>query len=364
MRLSDRIAQANSLLVPYAVAHREISDRAESEPEDATRFPFQRDRDRIIHSDAFRRLKYKTQVFVSHFGDHFRTRLTHTIEVAQISRDMARTLRLNEDLAECIALAHDLGHTPFGHAGEEAMDECLQKFGKHFEHNEQSYRTCTALEERKPGVFGLNVNSEVLDGLLKHTTPHDKPHGDIPSLMHSPSLEAQVVNLADEIAYTAHDCEDGVRAGLFSADALRAVLPPVVKERMRTTTVRSALIDALVSDVYGETQRALQEANIGSLTDVYAAASPLVRFSTTMIHDLARVRGFLWNNMYLHPSVQEQTAKGKEILRSLFAHLMETSSPPIEALTARLGYDREDAVRDYVAGMTDGFAQRSVEGVA
>src|SRR3989344_8202141 len=171
MELHKRIEQANSLLASYAVPHAE--NRIQKDTKDDTRFPFQRDRDRIIHTTAFRRLKHKTQVFVAPYGDHFRTRLTHTLEVAQISRDIARTLELNEDLAEAIALAHDLGHTPFGHAGEDAMNACMQKYGKHFEHNEQSYRIVTMIEERKPDVFGLNLNRDVLAGLLKHSTPHD-----------------------------------------------------------------------------------------------------------------------------------------------------------------------------------------------
>lgn len=356
MDLASRITQANTLLAPYAVPHGGTLGREQNDTEERTRFPFQRDRDRVIHSDAFRRLKHKTQVFVAVEGDHFRTRLTHTLEVAQISRDMARTLSLNEDLAECIALAHDLGHTPFGHAGEEAMHECMEPYGKRFEHNEQSYRICTVLEKRKEHAFGLNLNREVLEGLMKHATPHDTPTAH--SLTHSPTIEAQLVNIGDEIAYTSHDMEDGMRAELFSLNDIKNILPKNVLTRHEKdgTSIRSALIDFLVEDIYGVVRERTNTLKLSSLDDVYRTTDPIVAFSHDVQAAVTKIREFLWTRMYLHPLVKGQADEGKMIIKKLFVSYMKNPPVEVSALRERFDCDLEDAVKDYIAGMTDTFA--------
>jgi len=355
--LASRIASANALLAPYAVPHSGGLGREHTEADDLTRFPFQRDRDRILHTQAFRRLMHKTQVFVTGTGDHYRTRITHTLEVAQVSRDVARTLRLNEDLAECIALAHDLGHTPFGHAGEEALNECVEPYGKRFEHNIQSLRTVTVLEDRSKRYHGLNLNREVLEGLMKHRTPHDMPED-----MHierSPSLEAQAVNLADEIAYTAHDIDDGLRAGVFAiADLQRLALGArAAQEAHRSgTEVRGAIVHLLVTDLYATTVETLRQHDIVSLQHVYAAKEPLVLFSRSMRDELAELRRFLWDRLYMHPDVLRQANRGKDIIRMLFSQYMQQPPAKVLALQRKQDGALDEAVKDYIAGMTDVFA--------
>ena len=338
--LAQRITEANQLLAPYAVPHEGTLGRVLPEPPDATRFPFQRDRDRIIHSRAFRRLKGKTQVFLSGVGDHYRTRLTHTLEVSQISRDMARTLGLNEDLAECIALAHDLGHPPFGHAGEDALDTWMKTHGSGFEHNQQSLRIVTTLDHRSSQYVGLNLNKEVLEGLMKHRTPFDK------GAEGPPSLEAQIVNLADEIAYTGHDVDDGLRAQLFSLEDLSSV--PLIQEVSQEatendTSLRGALIHKLVSDIY-----------------TVGAVDP-VEFSESLREKLDALRGFLWKNMYLHPEVLKKANRGKEIVIGLCDHFLASSSEKVDELIQKHGCERFEAVKDYVCGMTDDFAATTFE---
>lgn len=340
MALSERIAVAGALLAPFAVPYRGQLGREHTEPEDDTRTPFQRDRDRIIHSQAFRRLQGKTQVFVAGEGDHFRTRLTHTMEVAQIARDMARHLDLNEDLAETIALAHDLGHPPFGHTGEGAVHAWMQKHGDVFEHNAQSLRIVTTLEEHSGAFLGLNLSREVLEGLQKHRTPHDAPAA--AELPRSLSLEAQIVNIADEIAYTAHDCEDGIRAHLFTAADI-AELP--------------LTIDALVRDIYAEVPKYLAAAGIRTLDDVYAAKEPLVRFSAQTRQHLETLRAFLWEKMYLHPRVRVPSDEGAMIVQLLLDRLFAAPTDKVLALQKRTESSLAVAVKDYVAGMTDAFAR-------
>lgn len=355
--LSERIAKANTLLAPYAVPHGGGLGRESSEAEDSTRFPFQRDRDRIIHTQAFRRLKHKTQVFVSGHGDHYRTRITHTLEVAQISRDIARTLGLNEDLAECIALAHDLGHTPFGHAGEDAMNTCMQTFGKLFEHNEQSLRIATLLEERSSRYPGLNLSREILEGLMKHRTPHDSPSPT--KLERSPSLEAELVNLADEIAYTAHDTDDALRAKLCTEkDVALTSLGKAAYERSREngTELRGAIVGLLVEDLYRQTESNLKFAKIATLHNVYATKDQIVAFSESLHEQLSELRQFLWNRLYQSPSVLRQANRGRRILRSLFTHYLRHPNAKIKLLMKKTGSELEDAVKDYIAGMTDTFA--------
>ncbi|MCA9370500.1 MAG: dNTP triphosphohydrolase [Candidatus Peregrinibacteria bacterium] len=346
--LQQRMTAAQSLLAPYAVPIAGTLGREHPQDQDLTRFPFQRDRDRIIHSPAFRRLKGKTQVFVAGIGDHYRTRLTHTMEVAQISRDIARTLGLNEDLAECIALAHDLGHPPFGHAGEEALDDWMQQHGSRFEHNEQSLRIVTLLDTHSSRYPGLNLNKEVLEGLMKHRTPHDKgveaeEGTEGAEVMKKLSLEAQVVNLADEIAYTGHDCDDGVRAGLFTMEELLTI--PVAKEahiaaQASGVQLRGALIHMMVMDLY------------------CTMTPSSIRFSDAMRNNLDILRKFLWDNMYMHPDVVRKTDEGKMIVTTLCDQLLQTPNDKVLELKQRCDCPLFASVKDYVAGMTDTFAYR------
>jgi len=373
--IQDRLAAANTLLAPYAVPHEGILGRSYPESADETRFPFQRDRDRIIHTQAFRRLKGKTQVFVAGThgstlrlrsgqaqlttSDHVRTRLTHTMEVAQISRDIARTMGLNEDLAEAIALSHDLGHPPFGHAGEEALDRWMKKHGGSFEHNLQSHRVVTVLAEHSMKFPGLNLNQEILEGILKHQTPHDGNDPTPDALRPTPSLEAQVVNLADEIAYTGHDCEDGIRAGLFSEEDL-ADIPLVAgaldQAKPRGTSLRGSLIHLLVTDLLLTTERIIADQSIKTLDDVLHCPSPLARFSPEMEEELADLRTFLWNRMYLHPDVLKRSREGQVIIEQLCDQYMITPSDKVIELQQRTGSALPEAVKDYVAGMTDKYA--------
>ena len=368
--LQERMTKANALLAPYAVPHEGKLGRANQEPPDATRFPFQRDRDRIIHTQSFRRLKGKTQVFVTGGGDHFRTRLTHTFEVAQISRDIARTLGLNEDLSEAIALAHDLGHPPFGHAGEEALDLWMRDHGSHFEHNAQSLRIVTLLEERSSLESGLNLNREILLGLQKHTTPHDLPaevrratkagHENT-HMTQGLSLEAQVVNLADEIAYTGHDVDDGLRAKLFSESDLKKI--PLAEQALeqskaRGMAARGAIIDLLITDLYACTEELLR--SIHDLDQVYASKEPLVRFSGAMKGALGALREFLWKRMYLHLDVLKANEQGKIVVRTLCKKLTTNPTPKVLEFQKRGGGTLIEAVKDYVAGMTDEYAQKSL----
>jgi len=348
--------------------------RPVKEPEDGTRSPFQRDRDRIVHTQAFRRLQGKTQVFVAGEGDHFRTRLTHTMEVAQIARDMARTLGLNEDLAECIALAHDLGHPPFGHRGEETLDAWMAGQGLSFEHNMQSVRVVTLLEQHSPLAQGLNLNREVIEGLQKHLEALVNSSPDRPSLPRTDasgsehlvrgSLEAQAVNAADEIAYLGHDCDDGLRAGLFSLEGASTL--PLVRRgndlrRARKTELRGALIHLLVTDLYTETERRLRAANIRTLEDVYAAPDPLIAFSPAMEKELKTLRAFLWANMYDHPRVIQASKEGQEIVRHLCDRYLKNPSEKVLALQEQTSGTLAEAVKDYVAGMTDLYARSQAE---
>ncbi|MDD5751341.1 MAG: dNTP triphosphohydrolase [Candidatus Peribacteraceae bacterium] len=354
--LSDRITKANTLLAPYAVPHQGRLGREHAEKEDETRFPFQRDRDRIIHTQAFRRLKGKTQVFVAGAHDHVRTRLTHTMEVAQISRDIARTLQLNEDLAECIALAHDLGHPPFGHAGEEALDAWMQDHHASFEHNEQSLRIVTLLEEHSSLFPGLNLNREVTEGLQKHTTPHDHPVGEG---RNGRTMEALLVDLADEIAYTAHDCDDGLRSKLFSRKDLLSI--PLAREaakraEKRGTSIRGSLIHLLVTDLYAETMAQIADRKITTLQDVLRTPDPPVQFSPRTTAALGELRAFLWQHLYLHPNVEACNAYGQKIVAALCAAYADDPPPKISALQKKTRGALPQAICDYVSGMTDTYA--------
>lgn len=352
---SSRLSHWNAHLLPCAVPYEGILGRPHPETEDPTRFPFQRDRDRIIHTQAFRRLQGKTQVFVSGEGDHFRTRLTHTMEVAQIARDMARFLGLNEDLAECIALAHDLGHPPFGHAGEEAIDAWMRTQGDVFEHNLQSYRIVTLLERHSDDAIGLNLHREVLNGLLKHSTPHDHPHAaTAPTAV---TLEAQLVDLADEIAYTGHDVDDGLRAGLFTREDLQAI--PFAESALRAsaqrkTSIRGALIHLLISDVYATVQPQLQRLPSSPIPTNVLALSAAMRSKQKIL------RAFLWERMYQHPRVRTKTQEGQRILHALCAYYAAHPDAKVRALQQETGSTLPVAVKDYVAGMTDAYARQQV----
>lgn len=379
-------------LAPYA-AHANLSrGRRFAEQAAPTRDDFQRDRDRIVHSTAFRRLVYKTQVFLNHEGDLFRTRMTHSLEVAQLGRSLARALRLNEDLVETIALAHDLGHTPFGHAGQDALHECMQPFGG-FEHNFQSLRVVDHLEERYPDFDGLNLTFESREGILKHCSvanaakletsePHfaDGAGGVGARFLHKqqPSLEAQLCDLADQIAYNAHDIDDGVRAGLLSMEQLREVplfahyhnraleaapqlMDKANQRRWLYETIRLMLSEQ-VYDVIRNVRQVLALARLHSVHDVRMHAR-IVAFSPEMKEHTKAMKAFLFANLYRHPQVIASREIAKNMLRELFA---QYSAEPAEmqhgfaakALGAQNPLDLHRVVADYVSGMTDRFATR------
>ncbi len=349
--LQDRLKADNALLAPYGVPLQGMLGRMHDEPEDETRFAFQRDRDRIIHAQAFRRLQGKTQVFVAGEGDHYRTRLTHTMEVAQIIRDIARTLGLNEDLSECIALAHDLGHPPFGHMGEQALDQWMRAQGASFEHNEQSLHIVTVLEEHAKSYEGLNLHREVLEGLQKHR---------LRSQPRSLSLEAQAVNLADEIAYLSHDCDDGLRAGLFKLTEITDVpLAALAAGRAlkRGTSMRGSLIQVLVLDLYKETSALLAERKIASLESVYMAQAPLVNLSSVMRSSLKPLQTFLHDRLYSHPTIIRMNSEGQQIIQALCARFSQDPPRKVEELKRKHGGTLPVAVKDYIAGMTDAYAR-------
>ncbi|PPE70269.1 deoxyguanosinetriphosphate triphosphohydrolase [Caldimonas thermodepolymerans] len=361
------------MLAPYACRPEQSRGRRHPEPPAPTRNAFQRDRDRIVHSTAFRRLVYKTQVFLNHEGDLFRTRLTHSLEVAQLARSIARTLGLHEDLVEAIALAHDLGHTPFGHAGQDALHECMREHGG-FEHNLQSLRVVDRLEERYPDFDGLNLTFETREGILKHCSLENaRKLGDVGQRFierTQPSLEAQLCNLADEIAYSTHDIDDGVRSGLLTLEQLdevplfaryhRKVLvahPQLAGRRVLFEALRLMLSD-LVYDVIGATRQAL-EAHRPQGVDEVRRLPPLVRFSDAMREELVVLKRFLFRELYRHPQVVDSTSRGKQVVRELFAAYVER--PGEMPADYQAAADRHRAVADYIAGMTDRFAIREHE---
>lgn len=370
-------------LAPYAVKSGESEGRIYKETEHPFRSRFQRDRDRIIHSRAFRRLEYKTQVFVNHEGDYYRTRLTHSLEVAQIARTIARTLRLNEELAEAISLAHDLGHTPFGHSGEYVMSRLMKEFGG-FEHNRQSFRVVTLLEDRYPQFPGLNLTYEVLEGMTKHASEYDLPSGDIFKRHGYPSLEAQICNFADEIAYNNHDVDDGIKSGMLKLEDLEKVeLWQMHYEKTKAQlkgesfhlqishTVRS-LINYLVTDLIKQTLANIQSQGIETIDDVREKGGGCVAFSAGVKqqnHDLKR---FLMAHLYRHYRVIRMADKAERIITELFKAYVKNSKiiPPdfllrYDNLRKVTGAGEADAatgegiqriICDYIAGMTDRFA--------
>ncbi len=337
-----------------------------------TRTDFQRDRDRIVHSTAFRRLVYKTQVFLNHEGDLFRTRLTHSLEVAQLGRSIARALDLNEDLVEAIALAHDLGHTPFGHAGQDALNACMADFGG-FEHNLQSLRVVDALEERYPLFDGLNLSFETREGILKHCSRANAEQlGDVGQRFldrTQPSLEAQLCNLADEIAYNAHDIDDGVRSGLITLEQLQDVPlvahfhqqtlaehPQLTGRRVLYESIRR-MLSAQVYDVIGATQAAVQAAQPQTV-DAVRQCPPLLCFSPAMRAQSLELKRFLMKNLYRHPQVMDMTVQAQTMVRELFAAYFATPQEMPPSFAARAVDGAPRAVADYIAGMTDRFAVR------
>jgi dGTPase len=368
-----------SALAAYAVQAGASRGRLHPEPEAPTRSPFQRDRDRIIHSSAFRRLQYKTQVFVNHEGDFFRTRLTHSIEVAQIARSIARELALDEDLTEALALAHDLGHPPFGHAGEEALNLAMKPFGG-FDHNAQSLRVVTLLESRYAGWDGLNLTWETLEGLAKHNGPLRNPPSYIAEyndrhrleLTTHASAEAQVAALADDVAYHSHDLDDGLRARLFSPDDIAHL--PVVGEalaaarvssldvpppRLRHETIRR-VIDVMVTDMIAETRRRLARLGPADADAVRKARQKVVTFSPPIAEANQVIKDFLYTRMYRHWRVNRMTTKARVLTAELFRVLhADTSLLPDDwrARAGEAGTQRAaGVVGDYIAGMTDRYA--------
>ena len=355
---------------PYAAMSKDSRGRKYPIPRNRFRTEFQRDRDRIIHSTAFRRLQHKTQVFANlgDESDHCRSRLTHTIEVAQISRTIARKLGLNEDLAEAVALAHDLGHTPFGHAGEEVLDRLLFE-DDGFNHNHQSLRVVDYLEKRYPNYNGLNLTYEVREGIIKHETVGDLT---IPAEFDrddQPLLEGQIVNLADEIAYSGHDVDDGLGSGIISLDMIRQTeqisdiladsengIEEKSEEMIRSALVRN-LVDRLVIDLVEEISRLLEKYNIGSPEDVRKSKSRLVAFSEKQIEFNRRLKSFLHKNMYKHPSLNSMMQKSGEILTFLFNHYLQNRGSIPENFRLKFP-DQSDRrlATDYIAGMTDRFA--------
>ncbi|MGL4668834.1 MAG: deoxyguanosinetriphosphate triphosphohydrolase [Saezia sp.] len=356
-----------SQLAIYASHSSQSKGRKIDEPAAPTRLDFQRDRDRIIHCSAFRRLVYKTQVFINHEGDMFRTRLTHTLEVAQLGKSIARVLRLNEDLLEAIALSHDLGHTPFGHAGQDELNACMQPYNG-FEHNIQSLRVVDRLEQRYPQFDGLNLCFETREGILKHCAPERaKNLGDVGARFiekKQPSMEAQLTNLADEIAYNAHDIDDGVRSGLLTVDQMRDVplfnfwyqqvlseYPDVKGKRLLYETIRR-MLSAQVYDVIDATRLQLKKYAIESAADVHEAPV-LVVFSEGMKQQSRELKGFLYQYLYRHPQVMSNVDKGRKIVRDLFNLLTDQ---PQEMQGVDISETRPRLVSDYIAGMTDRFA--------
>ena len=386
-------------LATYACDPGQTRGRRHMEQAAPTRTEYQRDRDRIVHSTAFRRLVYKTQVFLNHEGDMFRTRLTHSLEVAQLGRSIARSLCLNEDLVEAISLAHDLGHTPFGHAGQDALNECMSAHGG-FEHNLQSLRVVDLLEERYPVFDGLNLTFETREGILKHCSRANAERLEVAegatkeSLggvarrfldRTQPSLEAQLCNLADEIAYNAHDIDDGVRSGLLTLEQLQEV--PLVNDFRRQTlvdhphlkdgsqgrrllyeTIRR-MLSAQVYDVIASTQRAIDEHGPQTV-DAARRLPPLVQFSDDMRHQSTMLKKFLFQNLYRHPQVVHTTGQARQVVRELFAAYTSAPQEMQAGFSARSDAARgvQDAadsaarvVADYIAGMTDRFASREHE---
>ena len=380
----DQGTFCNAVLAPYAVKPHETKGRLHKEEESARRSPYERDRDRIIHARAFRRLKHKTQVFVSNEGDHYRTRLTHSLEVAQIARSLARTLRLNEDLAETIALAHDLGHTPFAHLGEDALRECLKKRGTWFNHNEQTFRIVTELEQSYPEFDGLNLTWESLEGIAKHNGPVTEMGDKKLKAIHAfseqfdlklheyASAEAQVAGLADDIAYNNHDLDDGLRAGFFTLDDLlelphakpviekvRAKYPGVKEKRLIPEVIRE-LIGNMISDLIAESLRRIEKIKPKSADDIRECGQMIIGFSDEYLEQDKILRKFLWNRMYTHNREAQKRFKMSNVVKDIFECFIENPKCMPERWYNRIEhYGLERTVIDYIAGMTDKYALKT-----
>jgi len=360
--------QEEKVLVPYATKSRQSRGRRYQEEDHPYRTNFQRDRDRIIHSTAFRRLEFKTQVFVSHEGDHYRTRLTHTIEVTQISRSIARALGLNEDLAEAIALVHDLGHTPFGHAGEDTLNQIMKDHGG-FEHNRQTLRVVDLLEQKYPDFPGLNLTYEVREGIMKHETIYDHPTPAEFNPGEKATLECQLVNLADEIAYHCHDIDDGLASDVLKEEELNQItlwnnLAGNLKKRYaqlspshRRHQLVRMLINFEVSDLIEETKKIIQKCQVKTLEDVRNAKEDIVRFSDTTRKLNSQLKEFLFDKMYRHYRMIRMADKARRITTQLFEAYLEDSNQLPPMFRQRLkDEDKMQLICDYIAGMTDRFA--------
>jgi dGTPase len=355
-------------VAPYAAASARTRGRVHPEPEHEYRTAYQRDRDRVVHSTAFRRLEYKTQVFLTHEGDFFRTRLTHTLEVAQIARTMARALNLNEDLTEAVALAHDLGHTPFGHSGEETLRELMKDHGG-FEHNRHGVRIIDYLEHPYPQFRGLNLTYEVRECIAKHATQYDHPAAD--GFDNSPPpLEGQTVEVADSIAYDSHDLDDGLAMGILTPTDLENLAifrqaavdfeAPLadLSQDQRTRRIAKLLIDLMVSDTIATSEQEIRQANVRSLDDVRAAGRRLIHLSDGLKPKAAELEAFLMDRVYRHYRVVRMTTKAKRFLRSIFEAYQSNPDqlrPDYRKRVESEGLER--VIADYIAGMTDRFAQ-------
>jgi dGTPase len=376
-KLAQLIEDEKRTLAPYAMCSALSQGRVHPEPEDPYRLPFQRDCARIIHCKSFRRLQAKTQVFVSYFGDHYRDRLTHSIEVAQIARSICRNLGLNEDIVECISLAHDLGHPPFGHGGEEALNEMMELFHSKFEHNEQSRRIVEKLEKLYPNFDGLNCTKEVLDGLLKHNPHKYKTYLVFEA---SPHLEAQVMDIADQIAYINHDVDDGLRAGIIALKSIsdftlwKDAEKDIIKEygqkilkndtetrRRFVSRIVSRMIKMMVHDLTATTNQNLKKYKINSLKKVRSSKRRLVNFSSRMCSCIKEIRPYLLKNFYMHPKVANKISRGKKIIKKLFLHYIKNPEklPAPFLAQVKSGERAEIVVKDYIAGMTDHFAEET-----
>jgi dGTPase len=373
------VLAATPVLAPFAAHDEQSRGRRHPEPKPEFRGEFQRDRDRIVHSNAFRRLVYKTQVFVNHEGDLYRTRITHSLEVAQIARSVALALRVNEALTEAISLAHDLGHTPFGHAGQDALNECMQPYGG-FEHNLQSLRVVDELEERYAAFRGLNLTFECREGILKHcSVRHARELGELGERFlkrGQPGLEAQIANLADEIAYNNHDVDDGIRAQLLDLSALREVrmfrrqyddvvsLYPGLSERRLVHEVIRRMINYIVVDFIRTTQAQLAQLRPRSIDEVRAQKKPLAQLSEGCRAEHLELKAFLGDHVYRHYKVLRMTSKARRVVQQLFeAFFNDVNLMPLEhrdlasqAEVARGAAGRARTVADYIAGMTDRYA--------
>lgn len=377
--MSQPIFAFESGMASYASKPSATRGRKFAEAEDPARSPHQRDRDRIIHSAAFRRLEYKTQVFVNHEGDHYRTRLTHSLEVSQLARSISRHLGLNEDLAEALALAHDLGHTPFGHAGEDGLNEAMKDYGG-FDHNAQTIRILTRLEARYASFDGLNLTWETLEGVAKHNGPVANPpralasynkEWDLELATHA-GLEAQIAALADDIAYNNHDVEDGLRAQFFTLDELEALplvgdllrdvrqqFPHISKQRQTHEFVRR-MINRMVSDLFAQIGANLKNSGVQTVEDVRALGRPIAHFSKEMQEVHLSLKRFLMQRMYRHYRINRMTSKAQRVVAELFRFFMEEPNClPTHWHEAAKDQDqqgRAETIADFIAGMTDRFA--------